>query len=337
MSTMTETLQPPVSVPPLDVLTVGEAMALFAARTTGPLKDVEHFSRAVAGAELNVAIGLSRLGLRVGYVSRVGNDMLGEYLLSAMAHEGVDRRYVQVDPLHPTGLMFKSLEESGKDPRTQYFRKGSAASHMGLEDMPIDAFQTVRQLHITGISAALSGSMRELVQHMVRQARAAGVSVSFDPNLRPQLWESEAVMVSTLNMLASQCDLVMPGLAEGRLLTGFDKPQDIASFYLGQGARQVVVKLGPPGAYFADHAERGTVSGFQVRQVVDTVGAGDGFAVGVLSALLDGLNLQDAALRGNAIGARVVQYPGDNDGLPTRPELALALRAPRAVDMSFLH
>ena len=333
MSTMVEFLQPPVPMHPLDVLTVGEAMALFAARTTGPLAEVEQFSRSVAGAELNVAIGLSRLGLRVGYLSRVGDDMLGEYLLSAMEREGVDRRYVQVDRLHPTGLMFKSLEEAGKDPSTQYFRKGSAASHMGLHDMPTDAFQTVRQLHVTGISAALSGSVRELVEHMVRQARKAGVAVSFDPNLRPKLWESEAMMVRTINTLATQCDLVMPGLAEGRLLTGLDTPQDIAAFYMERGARQVVIKLGPAGAFYASASAQGMVSGFQVPQVVDTVGAGDGFAVGVISALLDGLTLKEAALRGNAIGARVVQFPGDNDGLPTRAELEIALKAPRTGDL----
>jgi 2-dehydro-3-deoxygluconokinase len=317
----------------LDVLTVGEAMALFSACTTGPLPEVEQFNRSVAGAELNVAIGLSRLGLRVGYVSRVGNDMLGEYLLSAMAREGVDCRYVQVDSQHTTGLMFKSLEESGKDPSTQYFRKGSAASHMGLQDMPSDAFATVRQLHVTGISPALSGSVRELVEHMVRQARKAEVAVSFDPNLRPKLWESEAVMVRTLNALAAQCDLVMPGLAEGRLLTGLDTPQDIATYYLDRGARQVVIKCGPAGAYYASASAQGMVSGFLVPQVVDTVGAGDGFAVGVISALLDGLTLAEAALRGNAIGARVVQYPGDNDGLPTRAELEIAMHAPHAGDV----
>lgn len=314
---------------PLDVLTVGEAMALFVAQTPGPLADVGQFSRSSAGAELNVAMGLSRLGLRVGYVSRVGQDMLGEFLLSTLDREGIVRRHVQVDPEHATGLMFKSLEASGQDPRTQYFRKGSAASHMGPGDLSSTAFEGVRQLHLTGISVALSDSVRELVQHMVQCARSAGVPISFDPNLRPQLWSSEQAMVSTLNTFAAQCDLVMPGLAEGQLLSGHSDPHDIASHYLDRGAKQVVIKLGPAGAYIASHTERAVVPGFQVPRVVDTVGAGDGFAVGVISALMEGLCLQDAAERGNAIGARVVQHPGDSDGLPNREELATALTGPR--------
>jgi sugar/nucleoside kinase (ribokinase family) len=91
----------------------------------------------------------------------------------------------------------------------------------------------------------------------------------------------------------------------------------------------VVIKLGAQGAYFADRDNVGAVTGFQVASVVDTVGAGDGFAVGVISALLEGASLDEAAVRGNAIGARVVQFPGDCDGLPDRTQLGQALMAPR--------
>jgi sugar/nucleoside kinase (ribokinase family) len=128
-------------------------------------------------------------------------------------------------------------------------------------------------------------------------------------------------MVTAVNELASLSDLVMPGLAEGRLLTGRQDPAGIAAFYLERGARQVVVKLGPEGAYAAADGWRGVVPGIPVREVVDTVGAGDGFAVGVISGVLDGLPLREAAARGNAIGARVVQFRGDSEGLPTRAQL----------------
>jgi sugar/nucleoside kinase (ribokinase family) len=278
---------------------------------------------------LNVAVGLSRLGLNVAYVSRVGQDLFGQFLLNTLKAEGVDHQHVQVDAQHPTGFMLKSCELTGDDPKIEYFRKGSAASHMGLSDNPVSVFAQVRRLHVTGISVALSDSVRELVLHMVAQARAAGVQVSFDPNLRPRLWPSEAVMVQCLNAVAAQADLVMPGLSEGQLLTGQHTPQDIAAYYLDHGAQHVVIKLGPQGAYIATPAEHGLVPGFQVQRVVDTVGAGDGFAVGVISALLDGQDLAEAALRGNAIGARVVQFRGDCEGLPNRDQLAQALAGKR--------
>jgi 2-dehydro-3-deoxygluconokinase len=309
----------------LDLLTVGESMALLVADTPGPLASVEKFTRTSAGAELNVAVGLSRLGLKVAYVSRVGNDSFGQFLRSILQAEGINHQHVQIDAQHPTGFMLKSCELNGDDPKIEYFRKGSAASHMGLQDSPVGVFAQVRRLHVTGISVALSDSVRELVLHMVAQARATGVQVSFDPNLRPRVWPSQAVMVQSLNAVAAQSDLVLPGLSEGQLLTGQHTPQDIAAYYLDHGAQQVVIKLGPQGAYFATHTERGMVPGFSVERVVDTVGAGDGFAVGVISALLDGQNIAEAALRGNAIGARVVQFRGDCEGLPNRAQLAQVL------------
>ncbi|MDZ7937513.1 MAG: sugar kinase [Rhodoferax sp.] len=313
----------------LDVVTIGEAMALLVAETPGPLAGVDRFVRSCAGAELNVAVGLSRLGWRVGYVSRVGADPFGEYLLATLDAEGIDRRHVQVQAQYSTGFMLKSRELAGADPQIAYFRKGSAASHMGPEDLPEATLSAARYLHITGISMALSDSMLELVRAMVLRARAAGVQVSLDPNLRARLWASPQVMTDCINRMAALAHIVMPGLQEGQLLTGRATPEEIAAYYLDAGADQVVVKLGPRGAYAATQSARTWVPGFQVGQVVDTVGAGDGFAVGVLSGLMDGLPLVEAVVRGNAIGARVVQFVGDSEGLPTPEALAVALQAPR--------
>lgn len=306
----------------LDVVTVGEAMVLFAAQQAGRLEEVDAFTRTSAGAELNVAIGLARLGLRVGYVSRVGADSFGRHLLATLDREGIDRTEVGVDARHPTGFMLKSRSDDGSDPATEYFRRGSAASQLGAADHPAAYCAASRHLHLSGVFAAVSPTTRELAFEMARQARAAGRTVSFDPNLRPALWPSQAEMVDCLNRLASQSDWVLPGLEEGRLLTGLASAREIAAFYLDRGARGVVVKLGAAGAYFASTSTCGDVPGQRVDRVVDTVGAGDGFAVGVVSALLEGLTLAQAAARGNTIGARVVQFPGDSDGLPTRDELA---------------
>ena len=305
----------------LDVITVGEAMVQFAALQTGPLEDVANFTRVTAGAELNVAIGLARLGLRVGYISRLGADSFGRHIAQVLDREGVDRSHVGIDTEHATGFMMKTRNDDGSDPKTEYFRRGSAASRLGVAHNPRAYCAASRHLHLTGIYVAVSPSTRELVFELAADARAAGRSLSFDPNLRPTLWRTQAEMVECMNHLAASSDWVLPGLAEGRLLTGRDTPEDIAAFYLDRGARGVIVKLGPAGAFFASATERGVAAGVPVAKVVDTVGAGDGFAVGVISGLLEGLSLAAAAARGNTIGARVVQFPGDCDGLPTRAEL----------------
>jgi len=306
----------------LDVLTLGEAMVLFAAEDAAPLAQAARFRRFSAGAELNVAIGLARLGLRAGYLSRVGDDSFGRYLLDTMAAEGVEAGLVRVCGGQRTGFMLKARAADGSDPAIEYHRRGSAASGMDGSDLHRLAPVRARHLHLTGISPALSPGCRELVFEAVGWARSQGVFVSFDPNLRPGLWPSAAAMKSTVNELAALCDLVLPGLEEGRLLTGLDDAEAIADRCIASGASQVVVKLGARGAWCAGRdGTRGFVPGVPVPHVVDTVGAGDGFAVGVISGLLEGLALPDAAMRGNHIGARVVQYPGDSDGLPTRHEL----------------
>jgi 2-dehydro-3-deoxygluconokinase len=311
----------------LDVITVGEAMVLFAAQQAGPLDDAISFARTTAGAELNVAIGLARLGLRVGYLTRLGQDVFGRHIATVLRQEGVDHQQVAMDPDHPTGFMLKSRSDDGSDPQILYFRKGSAASHMQVGELSRAYCTSARHLHLTGIFVGVTPSTREVVFELAARSRAAGLSISFDPNLRPTLWRSREEMVEVLNRLSAFSDWVLPGIEEGRLLTGRDNVQGIADFYLERGAKGVVVKLGPEGAFFATLTEGGHVASVPVSRVVDTVGAGDGFAVGVISGLLEGLSLAAATARGNAIGARVVQFPGDSDGLPTRAELdALVMR-----------
>jgi 2-dehydro-3-deoxygluconokinase len=315
-----------VCVHSLDVVTFGEAMAMFVADRPGDLAGIDRFVKRVAGAESNVAVGLARLGLKVGWVSRLGADSFGRYIRASLTHENVDCSRVATDPGLPTGFLLKSKTANGADPLVEYFRKGSAASRLSRADFDREYFLGARHLHVTGIAPALSETAMDFTLQALEFMRTAGRSISFDPNLRPSLWPSEAVMVERINALAAKADWVLPGLEEGRRLTGLSEPHDIAGFYQDQGARLVVVKLGPKGAYLRDPTQEALVPGFPVREVVDTVGAGDGFAVGVISALLEGLSASAAVARGNRIGAFAVQVVGDMDGLPTRAQLDAAER-----------
>ena len=308
----------------LDVITCGEAMMLLVADRPGPLEQAQAFYKRTAGAETNVAIGLARLGLKVAWASRLGTDSMGRYLLAAMTGEGIDCSHVVCDASQRTGFQFKGRVTDGSDPPVEYHRKGSAASHMGVADIDEAWLLGARHLHATGVFAAVSASTLQAAVKTMDLMRAAGRSVSFDPNLRPTLWATPELMRSTINDLATRADWVLPGLEEGRFLTGQDSPEGIARYYRERGAKLVVVKLGSEGAYF-DHASCiGHVPGFPVAEVVDTVGAGDGFAVGVISALLESLSVAQAVRRGAWIGARAVQVLGDSEGLPTRAELEAA-------------
>ena len=306
----------------LDVVTIGEAMAMFVALEPGDLAAAERFVKRAAGAELNVAIGLARLGLNVGWVSRIGDDSLGQFICQQLEQERVNHQQVTVDARYPTGFQLKSKVDDGSDPRVEYFRKGSAASHLSPDDFNRDYFGAARHLHLSGVAAALSASSFELLHHAAKSMRAQGKTISFDPNLRPVLWPSEQTMVKQLNLLAEYADWVLPGDKEGKILTGYSQPEAIADFYLDKGVKTVIIKTGCDGAWYKTaEGEKGQVAAIHVDNVVDTVGAGDGFAVGVISGLLDGKSLPDAIRRGNKIGSLAIQVIGDSEGLPTRAEL----------------
>ncbi|MCY1212405.1 2-dehydro-3-deoxygluconokinase [compost metagenome] len=269
-----------------------------------------------------MAIGLSRLGLKVGWASRLGTDSMGRALLAAMRAEGIDCSHVITDATQRTGFQFKGRVTDGSDPPIEYHRKGSAASHMGPADVDEAWLRSARHLHATGVFAAISETSLQAALKSMDVMRAAGRTISFDTNLRPTLWSSTETMRHWVNELASRADWVLPGIEEGLLLTGHDKPEDVAKFYRERGAKLVVVKLGAAGAYYdSDVAGTGHVDGFPVKEVIDTVGAGDGFAAGVVSALLEGRSVPDAVRRGAWIGARAVQVLGDTEGLPTRAQL----------------
>lgn len=302
------------------VLLVGEPMGLFIAQSEGALDCVSGYTVAVAGAEYNVAVGLRRLEHTAGYLTKLGNDPFGKRIVHSMGENGIGTELTSFSDERRTGFMLKSKVSKG-DPEIFYFRKGSAASTLSAADVENLDLSGYGVLHMTGILPALSDSCREATLALVARAKAAGMFFSFDPNLRPQLWPDKETMISFINALASRADLFLPGIAEGLILAGKEHAEDIAAFYHALGAKIVVVKEGSAGAYASMPEGSFRVEGFPVEKVVDTVGAGDGFAVGVLSGLLENLPLQDAVRRGNAVGAIQVMSIGDNDGLPTRTEL----------------
>lgn len=303
-------------------------MAMFVAKSCGPLHEVEEFTRMLAGAEVNVAIGLKRLGHSVAYVTKLGTDPFGTYIENKLREEGLDVQITK-DEHHFTGYQLKGKVLEG-DPEVFYYRKNSAASCLSVEDIEKVNFEGAKVLHITGIPPALSKSCREATYRLIERARENEMFVSFDPNLRPTLWESEEVMIKTINDIASKADIVLPGTGEGKILMGSEKPEEISEFYRKNGAKAVIVKVGGDGAYGDWEGEKAFFPGYKVKEVVDTVGAGDGFAVGILSAWLEGMKMPEMVDRGNAIGSIQVSVASDNEGLPTKEELDAYMKEARS-------
>ena len=314
-----------------EVVTLGECLISLIARDRGPLGESETFQRTVAGAEANVAVGLARLGHGVAYVGRVGTDAFGGVIRRRLRGEGVDVEHLVADPAGPTGLMIRELRDLGPM-EVIYHRAGSAASR--LEPSDIDAaraaIEAARWLHVTGITPALSPSAAAAVVRARELARSAGVSVSFDLNIRRRLW-SEADAAVALRGLVDGTDVVLGGLDEVALVGGIAATLEeglrcdartAAAALLDAGARRVIVKLGADGALLRDVDGTEVRSpGLSVPRVVDPVGAGDGFTAGYLASVLDDSPPERALRAANVCGALAVSTVGDLAGLPGRVEL----------------
>ncbi len=311
-----------MSAPPLDLVTLGETMVLFLAETVGPLREATTFRRYVAGAETNVATGLCRLGHTAGWISRLSDDEFGRIVAFRLRGEGVDLSRTKLDPGAPTGLMIREQREIGPLD-VIYYRRGSAASRLTPADLDADYIANARYLHLTGITPALSASCRETSFAAAAIARAAGVPVVLDPNLRFKLWGRDEAR-ATLRDLAAHADILLPGADEAEFLTGEADPETAARalLALAPSVALVVVKLGPQGALAVSRDELVHVPSAPLPRVIDPVGAGDAWAAGFYAGRLRGLALAEGLALANRCGAWATTAPGDADVFPRWEEVA---------------
>jgi 2-dehydro-3-deoxygluconokinase len=307
----------------VDLVTIGETMVLLVAEQPGPMREATTFRRYIAGAESNVAIGLSRLGHSAGWVGRVGDDEFGRAVVFRIRGEGVDTSRVIHDSDAPTGLLVRERREVGPIEQV-YYRRGSAASRMLPEDLDPGYLADAKFLHLTGITPALSESCRETVFTAAEIARGAGARVVLDPNYRSKLWDRDTAR-SVLRDLAARTDILLPGLEEAELLTGESDAQTAARLLAELGPSTVVIKQGAHGALVLADDQLIQVPGTPLDRVVDPVGAGDAFAAGFLSGLLRGFPTWQALGLGNRCGALAMTAPGDMESLPRWSEVASEL------------
>lgn len=307
-----------------ELLTLGEPIVTFMSKDLDQgLVDSINYYKFLGGAELNVLIGASRLGHTTDYISQVGQDPLGQFAVKEIQKYGVGNQYISEDPTNWTAFQLKELISQG-DPKTSNFRRNSAAAHLKPEKTDQINLTDVKMVHLSGIFPAISEQAEATFRHFAKMVVENGIMTTFDPNLRPALWTSESKMIQTINDLAKYGEIILPGINEGKILVGSRDPEVIADFYLNNSdlTHTVVVKLGSAGAYVKkSDGSSYTVDGFKVGKVVDTVGAGDGFALGLITGLLEGLSMKEAVIRANAVGALQVQTMGDNDGYPNKQQL----------------
>jgi len=296
-----------------DLITFGESMALFMPPEHRALERATTLEQGFGGAESNVAVGAARLGVSVGWFGVLGNDPFGHMIVKTLRGEGVDVSRAKLSDEAPTGLMFR--ETVAGRLAVHYYRQHSAASRMTPDDLDEAYIRGSKLLHVTGITAALSDSGRKTVIRAMEIAREAGVPVSFDPNLRLKLWSIEEAR-KTLLPMAELADYFMPGWDELQLLYETQDWEKVAERLTALKAISVVKSKGDRTIVLHD-GRMDEVPFYSADNVVDTVGAGDGFCAGFLAGIVKGMSPVEAVRLASVTGSLAVQMRGDWEALPT--------------------
>ncbi len=302
-----------------DLVSFGEPMYEFS-QVPG---EERRWLQGFGGDTMNAAIAAARQGAKVAYVTCLGDDAFGHEFLALWQREGIDTSGVGIDAKAHTAVYFISHGPQGHT--FSYLRAGSAASRMQPADLPLDLIRSARFFHASGISQAISASACDSVFAAIEAARAAGVQVAYDTNLRLRLWplaRARAIVAAT----SALSDVLFISVEEGEQLCGTARRDAILDWCHQHGAKRVALKLGPEGAIGSDGKRRELVPGYSV-QAVDATGAGDCFAGSLLARLAAGDDFWRALRYANAAAALTCAGYGAVAPLPRPPEVLALLQA----------
>lgn len=304
----------------MDVCVLGRiGYDLYAVEHNRPLAEVEHFSRHLGGSSANIAIGLARLGLRVGIISALGRDALGEYLLKVLSEEGVDAQHVQLVEGYNTSFCLTEVSPPDHFPQV-FYRREPADSRVVVGPVEESYIRQARMFVTNGTSLSASPA-RESTLKALKTAHEAGLRTVLDIDYRASSWASPSEAGHAARQALAWTDVVLGNEDELSLLTGQQETRLQAQAALDFGVKIVICKLGAKGvvAHTADSA----CSAQPIPiEVVSTIGAGDGFASGFLYALDRNLPLEECLRYGNAAAAVVVSRVSCSDAMPRPEELA---------------
>ena len=344
----------------LDLITLGRAAVdLYGEQIGGQLEDMSSFAKYLGGCPANIAVGAVRLGLKVGMVTRVGDDHMGRFVRETLASEKVDVSQVKTDPTRLTALVVLGIRDSETFPLI-FYRENCA--DMALEAQDIDATYIARAqaLVVTGTHFSTQ-KVDAASRAAIAAARAAGTKVVLDIDYRPVLWGltgrgdgatryiPSASVSEHLQSILPHCDLVVGTEEEIHIAGGSTDTLAALRRIREHTPATVVVKRGSAGATIFDEARLSSLAdaidcpGFPV-EVFNVLGAGDGFMAGLLAGWLRGKDWSETGRIANACGALVVARHGCAPAMPTSVELdaflarSAEIRSPRLDrELSHLH
>ena len=265
-----------------DLVTIGEI--LIDLTYSGRDKGVPVYTANPGGAPANVAVAAARLGADAAFIGKVGRDYYGDFLRATLTENGVDISGMLVDNDAPTTLAVVSVSETGER-SFSFYRRNCADTLLSSEEISTELLGNSRFLHFGSVSLT-DDPARTATLFAAQKAKELGAVVTYDPNYRANLWNSEEEAVERMKSVLGFVDILKISDEELPLLTGTDDPvegtRQLSDTY---GISLILLTLGPDGAFYRRGEETGKAEGFKVK-VADTNGAGDTFFGSFLSRMI---------------------------------------------------
>lgn len=263
---------------------IGEALIDFIPDVKGQrLKDVTSFTRVAGGAPANVVGAVTKLGIPSKFLTKLGNDPFGDYIIETLEEAGIDTSHIARDDEGETALAFVSLASDGNRD-FKFYRKNSADLRYCKEDIPQDILDDCGMIHFCSVDL-VDSPMKEAHKKLIEMAMEEDVIVSFDPNLRFSLWDDLDKLKKTVNEFLPLADIVKISDEELEFITGFTDIKDAVSGLLSGRTKYVIYTKGKDGAEIYTKDSMVKAPGYKVM-VRDTTGAGDSFIGAFLYCIL---------------------------------------------------
>lgn len=262
---------------------IGELLIDFMSVGTGSLKDTAQFVKKAGGAPANVCVQAVKLGQKAAYLTKVGNDGFGEFLIETLQKEGVDTTYISKSNEHDTSLAFVSLQSNGER-EFSFFRKVAADLYFTAEDFATVEFTNSDVLEY-GSVALKTETAKTTHRYLIDKARSSGALICFDPNLRFNLWDDKDELRQVVKEFAAYADVVKVGEDELEFITELRGQQAVDKMLEGN-VKLLLVTDGANGAVLHVKGAKIACNGYKVKSV-DTTGAGDSFFGAFIAQLME--------------------------------------------------
>ena len=317
----------------VDLITVGRvSLDLFSRDIGAEFHDITAFETGVGGSPVNIAIGASRLGLRPIAFTAVGDDPVGEFVRHFLANEKVNTDFIPVKRGRRTGMAVVGVQPPDRFPLL-FYRENPADVHLTIEDAKRLPLSEARALCLSGTALSRGGAY-DASLYLAEEARSHGITTFIDLDLRPDQWSHPLSFGLHLRRALPLCDVIIgteeefyaalsptpEAVMAGESITDLEDLQRLLSDFAGKRDALLVLKRGDRGLRLYENGAQRDVPGYPV-EIVNTVGAGDGFASGLIYGWARGWRWEKAARFANACGALVVSRHGCARALPYRREV----------------